>query len=67
VSLFNAGAIGWWLQHSAADAGGTWRGHLEAFLRATSAASAIPRSAVDAARSMLGGQTQTRPFVMTTR
>lgn len=66
AARYNAGAFGWWLQQSGGGTDGSWRLHLDAFTRmpATSGGHA---TALEAARAMLSGAQQTRPFVLTTR
>lgn len=66
AARYNAGAFGWWRQRGGGSADGSWRLHLDAFTRmpATSGGQA---TALEAARAMLSGTQQTRPFVLTTR
>lgn len=67
AARYNAGAFGWWRQRTgAAGADASWRLHLDAFVRmpATSGGHA---TALEAAKAILSGAQQTRPFVLATR
>jgi hypothetical protein len=68
VARYNAGAMGWWVQRSAVEKPDpSWRIHLDAFVNLTAAGGTVHATAVGAAREMLSGMRQTRPFVLDSR